>query len=73
MYENEILQSANFRTAMERLVGDRPLVAAVQKQLQALALGDITPGMDRMRVGRDPLRPIFKIRVNASDRLISPC
>ena len=66
----ELLQSRHFRTAMKRMAGDHRLLSTVQKQLSMLADGTITPGMDLMRVGKDPHRPIYKIRINDADRMI---
>lgn len=66
----EILQGQHFQKAMKRMSGDAAVLENVQKRLADIAAAEFTPGMDLSRVGNDPGRPLYKIRLNESDRLI---
>ncbi|MCW5968929.1 MAG: ATP-dependent helicase [Blastocatellales bacterium] len=66
----EIAYGPHFIDARRRLAGDQPLWRQVHEILGDLAEGRWRPSMQRTRVGRDPNRPLCKVRLNDADRLI---
>jgi tetratricopeptide (TPR) repeat protein len=66
----QVLLGSHFRDAQRRYAGDRALMKNVHEALLELAEGRVTPGRDRMRVGNEPRRPLYKIRLNEADRLL---
>lgn len=68
--EYEITYGPHYIDAKKRLADDQSLWLQVHKVIGDLAAGNWLPGMERMRVGRDPQRRLCKVRLNSGDRMI---
>ena len=66
----QITYGPHFIDAKNRLASDKSLWQQVHKVMGDLAEGTWRSGMKRVRVGRDPQRPLCKVRLNEGDRMI---